>query len=301
MKLTVGSICSGIGGWDLGLERAGMVTRWQVELDPWCRRVLARHFPHAERYEDAHAVDYTEVGYVDVIAAGYPCQPFSVAGLRRGSDDPRNVWPAVARAVRDIRPRFVCLENVAGHLSMGFGSVLGDLASLGYDARWEVLPAAAFGAPHLRERVWIIAALAHAADSDSAGRKKQHPTTQLNRQRQLGRSADARSPADSDSVRCHRLSQCDSKEARGVGFQRRHNPDRLGMDDNHRRDDAGPMPFRADSAWLVGPSQPWVRRVDDGVSRGLDRRRLKALGNALVPQIAEYIGRQVVRMSEAAA
>ena len=95
--LAVGSICAGIGGWDLGLERAGMVTRWQVEIDPWCRRVLAKHFPDATRYEDAHAVDYAEVEDVDVIAAGYPCQPFSVAGRRAGFDDPRNVWPAVAR------------------------------------------------------------------------------------------------------------------------------------------------------------------------------------------------------------
>ena len=245
MKLTVGSICAGIGGWDLGLERAGMVTRWQVELDPWCRRVLARHFPHAERYEDAHAVDYTEVGYVDVIAAGYPCQPFSVAGLRRGSDDPRNVWPAVARAVRDIRPRFVLLENVAAHLSLGFSDVLGDLATLGYDARWEVLPAAAFGAPHLRERVWVIATWP--AASNTSGQ------------------------------RCEELDAA--------------------TEPGHMGHPAG----APDSHWSSGPSQPWVRRVDDGVPRGLDRRRLRALGNALVPQIAEYIGRQVVRMSEAAA
>lgn len=158
LVLTIGSVCSGIGGLELGLERAGLgPTIWQAETDAFCSQVLAKHWPGVPNYGDITTADWSTVERPDLICGGYPCQPFSLAGARRGTADARHLWPAVIRAVRVLRPRYVVLENVAGHLGLGFGDVLGDLASSGYDASWDCIPASAVGAPHRRDRVWIVA------------------------------------------------------------------------------------------------------------------------------------------------
>ncbi len=151
---TFGSLFAGIGGIDLGLERAGWECRWQVEYDPFCQHVLAHHWPDVPRYGDIRAVDWSMVEPVDLIAGGFPCQPFSNAGKRRGKDDERWLWPEFFRCVRALRPRFVLVENVPGFLQPhgGLGELLGDLASFGYDAEWDCIPAAAVGAPHRRDR-----------------------------------------------------------------------------------------------------------------------------------------------------
>lgn len=158
--LTIGSLFSGIGGLELGLERAGVGhTVWQVEWDPFCRQVLARHWPDAKRYEDVTRVDWSTVEPVDVICGGFPCQPFSQAGSRLGVSDERWLWPTFAECLRSVGPRYVVLENVAALLtdSVAFGAVLSDLDALGFAAEWDVLPASAFGAPHRRERLFLVA------------------------------------------------------------------------------------------------------------------------------------------------
>ena len=155
--MTYGSLCAGIGGIDLGLDRAGFTCRWQVEIDEYCRKVLARHWPKVPKHGDIKQLTGAELEPVDLIAGGYPCQPFSQAGKRAGTQDPRHLWPEFARLIWILRPRYVLLENVAGHLSLGFGDVLGDLARLGYDAEWLCLRASDFGASHLRKRVFIVA------------------------------------------------------------------------------------------------------------------------------------------------
>lgn len=157
MTITVGSLCSGIGGIDLGLERAGMTVRWQSEIDPYACRVLAKHWPDVPNLGDIKQIEWSTVERVDLICAGYPCQPFSLAGSRQGEADPRHLWPFVLNAIRALRPRWVLLENVAGHRSLGFGTVLGDLATSGYDAEWDCIPAVAVGAPHRRDRVFVVA------------------------------------------------------------------------------------------------------------------------------------------------
>lgn len=160
-RLTVGSLFAGIGGFDLGLECVGMVTRWQVEIDPFCRSVLERHWPGVARYEDVRTVDWSQVERVDVLCGGFPCQPASVAGNQRGVDDERWLWPEFARAIKGIRPRFALIENVAGLLRVNggraFSEILRDLASLGYDAEWHMVSAESVGAPHLRERLFVVA------------------------------------------------------------------------------------------------------------------------------------------------
>jgi site-specific DNA-cytosine methylase len=155
--MNVGSLFSGIGGLDLGLERAGMTVRWQSEIDPYCCKVLRKHWPAVPNLGDVTTIDWSTVEPVDLICGGYPCQPFSLAGTRAGENDARHLWPRFADAIRHLRPRYALLENVPGHLSLGFGRVLGDLAELGYDCEWDCIAAAAVGAPHLRYRIFVVA------------------------------------------------------------------------------------------------------------------------------------------------
>ncbi|MFJ8811649.1 DNA cytosine methyltransferase [Amycolatopsis thermoflava] len=178
MTLTVVSLFAGIGGIDLGLERAGLTTVGQVEIDPYCRAVLARHFPEVPKHDDVR----TAVAWwrsqarprVDVVAGGFPCQPFSLAGLGLGITDPRWMWPAMAAVIRALRPRYVLVENVPALLGHpdAFGTVLADLAESGFDAEWAVLPATAFGAPTPRERLYL---LAHPARVDGQPRHLLEP------------------------------------------------------------------------------------------------------------------------------
>jgi DNA-cytosine methyltransferase len=185
--MTFGSLFAGIGGFDLGLERAGMACSWQVELDPWCRRVLAKHWPDVRRHDDVKTfppgslpvrrrIDGadrevrepgtgTELAHhgpwkVDVICGGFPCQDISNAGSRAGIGGERSgLWSEYVRVIRTLRPRYVVVENVAAILvrGRGFDRVLGDLAESGYDAEWDCLPAGAFGAPHIRDRCFVVA------------------------------------------------------------------------------------------------------------------------------------------------
>lgn len=156
-----GSLFSGIGGLDLGLERAGMTCAWQVEADPYCQKVLTKHWPDVPRHGDIREVDPNALEPVDLICGGFPCQPHSLAGKRLASGDERDLWSEFARIIRGVGPRWVLAENVPGLLSSErgsfFGRVLRDLAELGFDAEWESLPATAFGAYHERWRVFLVA------------------------------------------------------------------------------------------------------------------------------------------------
>ena len=158
---------SGIGGFSLGLERAGMTTAAFCEFDEKCRKVLAKHWPDVPQYTDVRTLTGEQLekdGITDIglICGGYPCQPFSFAGKRQGTADDRHLWPEFARLIGEIRPDWVIAENVAGHIDMGLDSVLADLASLGYTAEPYVIPAVAVGAFHRRDRVWIVADTRHA-------------------------------------------------------------------------------------------------------------------------------------------
>lgn len=161
-------LCSGIGGIALATTRAGMETVAFCEIDPFCSAVLAQHWPNIPNLGDIHHVTeetIREAGVnpttIDIVCSGFPCQPSSTAGKRRGSADPRNLWPDVSKVIRKIHPRWVVLENVPGLLSVEtgrlFGQLLWNLAQNRYDAGWQVYSAANVGAPHLRERIFIVA------------------------------------------------------------------------------------------------------------------------------------------------
>lgn len=161
--MNVLDLFAGIGGFALGLERAGMRAVAFCELDPYCRAVLAKHWPGVPCYDDVRTLTADRLRAdriaVDVVCGGFPCQDISSAGKGAGIDGSRSgLWSEFARIVGELRPRFVIVENVAALLARGLDRVLGDMASLGFDAEWHCIPACAVGAPHFRNRVWIIAA-----------------------------------------------------------------------------------------------------------------------------------------------
>ncbi|TDB96364.1 DNA cytosine methyltransferase [Actinomadura sp. 7K534] len=156
--LSLGSMCTGYGGLDLAVSTVlDVAPAWVADPDPGAAAILAHHMPDVANIGDITAVDWKDVVRVDILAAGYPCQPFSHSGKRKGTADVRHLWPHIARAVRHLRPGLLILENVAGHRSLGFDRVLGDLAALGFDAEWTSLRASDVGAAHERERVFVLA------------------------------------------------------------------------------------------------------------------------------------------------
>ena len=273
--LTVGSLFSGIGGLDLGLERAGMHVKWQSEIDPYACKVLAKHWPNIPNYGDIKQIDWRTVEPVDVICGGYPCQPFSTAGKRRGTDDPRHLWPWVRDAISALRPRYAILENVRGHLSMGGTTVIGDLTDIGYDAQWRVVSAAGVGAPHRRDRI-IIVAYPNCSHTPN-GRQR----ADVSSQDQSGRDDRAGSGSDPRQI--------------GVASARQNSGDLADTNSARRQRSSGLHYERGTPSyegWKWWEFEPDVGRVADGVPSRVDR--LRGLGNAVVPQVAEYIGRLVM-------
>lgn len=160
--MTHASLFSGIGGFDLAAEWAGWANVFNCEIDPFCRRVLAYHFPNAIQYEDIKTTDFRPLrGCVDVLTGGFPCQPFSLAGKRKGTDDNRYLWPEMLRAIRELAPRWVVGENVFGIVNWSdglvFEQVCADLENEGYEVQPYLIPACAVDAPHRRDRVWFVA------------------------------------------------------------------------------------------------------------------------------------------------
>jgi DNA-cytosine methyltransferase len=159
--ITLGSLFSGIGGLELGLERADFQVKWQVEYEDYCNKILAKHWPGVKRYGDIYNVRGSELEKVDCICGGFPCQPFSTAGKRKGTADSRWLWPEFYRIICEVRPRWVIIENVPGLLSIDsgrvFAGILRDIAAAGYDAEWRIVSAKDVGARHLRKRLFIVA------------------------------------------------------------------------------------------------------------------------------------------------
>jgi len=176
MNLTMGSLFSGIGGFELAGEACGVRTIWQSEIDPFCTQLLAERFPGTPNLGDITKIDWSGVERPDIIAGGFPCQDISYAGKGAGLEGERSgLWYEYARAIREVGPRYVIVENVRALFTRGFDAVLGTLADLGYDAEWAMYGAADVGAPHRRHRVWI---LAYRVDDAHSGRREQRDASQ---------------------------------------------------------------------------------------------------------------------------
>jgi DNA (cytosine-5)-methyltransferase 1 len=165
--MTHGSLFSGIGGFDLAAQWCGWTNVFQCEIDPFCRRVLKYHWPNTELYENVKTTNFTKYrGKIDIISGGFPCQPFSTAGKRKGTEDDRHLWPEMLRVIREVQPAWVVAENVSGLLTqqrgLVFERVCADLEGEGYEVQPFIVPACAVNAPHRRDRVWIVANRANA-------------------------------------------------------------------------------------------------------------------------------------------
>lgn len=154
----IGSLCTGYGGLDAAVRAVfGGHLAWVADPDPGAAAILAHHHPDVPNLGDITALDWATVSRVDVLCGGYPCQPFSIAGQQKGTADERHIWPYIATALRVLRPRICLFENVANHVRLGLDGVLADLAALGFDAEWRTLRASDVGAPHQRDRLWLLA------------------------------------------------------------------------------------------------------------------------------------------------
>lgn len=266
--MNVLDLFSGIGGFSLGLERAGMKTVAFCEINAFCRKVLGRHWPEVPIYEDIRTIREQFTGTVELICGGYPCQPFSHAGKREGADDDRHLWPEMLACIRHYRPRWVIGENVAGHISMGLDDVLADLEGEGYTARAFIIPACALNAPHRRDRIWIVAHRNGIVVHASRGER----THEQSGNGEIRRGIE---PVPASEVVAY---------ASGAGRQEQHA--------SSQPEGPGQCSGGADSHWGGWESEPAVGRVADGVPYRVDR--LKALGNAVVPQIPEMLGRAIM-------
>lgn len=271
---------SGIGGFSLGLERAGFKTVAFCEIDPYCRRVLARHWPGVPCYPDIRELTADRLAAdgiaVDFICGGFPCQDISVAGKGAGLAGERSgLWRDYARLVGELRPQGVLVENVTGLLARGLGEVLGDLAAIGYDAEWHCIPASAVGAPHVRDRVWIYAY----PDGDRL-QKREH--VQGIGCTSASRKHSGRAPlgVSAPAVPAH-AERGQRSLGRTLGRMGR-------LYESLSRNGDWPL-----------TDEPVLGRGTDGIPARLDR--LRALGNAVVPQIPELIGRAIMRAADEAA
>ena len=368
--MKVGSLFSGIGGFDLGLEEAGMQVVWQSEIEPYCCKALKKHWPNVPNLGDIYGIK--DPPSVDLICGGFPCQPFSVAGKRKGKADDRYLWPQTIRVIGHVKPRWIVLENVLGlaymveqigktkvesktlqRLSQSdfykgvftrqelllLAVIIEDIEKAGYSLPQlkdktpviPVIPACALNAPHRRSRVWIVA---NAKDSDG------WPVSDQDKQGRRTPEAGGSDRHASHSIRTRAGSQSGETSNEGGGTCKggrtgirqgdgetspggvtstnRHAPDTESQRRNGTRQDVGMRPGfttqcnhgtgetteRKDSfVWEWKENWPEVAtnllRVDDGLPAWVHRHRvarLKALGNAIVPQIAEEIGRMIMQI-----
>ena len=286
---TFGDLFSGVGGISLGLERAGWECAWQVENDPYCRRVLAKHWPKLNdyRYGDIHEVDWTGIQRPTLIAGGFPCQPVSVAGKQLADADERWLWPEFLRCIRFLRPELVLVENVPGLLVRGGLDVLRDLAACGYDVEWDTIPASAFGAPHLRYRIFLVGYLTRSPGRVPDTERSSIRVERECRWKQHGERREDESRADGieEYVADSHRGGCESfglSKSRGV-FRERGSL-------AHGRSALWEFRDTETEGWWA--TEPSLGRVAHGVPSRVDR--LRALGNSVVPQLIEWVGRRLL-------
>lgn len=304
-KLRVLDLFSGIGGFSLGLERTGgFETVAFCEIEEFPRRVLAKHWPEVPCYDDvrtltADILDRDGVGRIDVITGGFPCQDISTAGRQAGMGEGTRsgLWSEIIRLVGELSPCFVIVENVANLLSGPserrggwFSRVLGDLAECGYDAEWENIPASAMGAPHRRERVWIV------GYPSKIGYGKRQKSREFRVEGDLFLQAKRLKGADQSVGAGQEYPARFLAHAAEIRQPRSRQPIfALCAAAQEDRQAVGTVASGVGSIWRAEPD---VGRVADGVPMRVDR--LAGLGNAVVPQIPELIGRAIMQSMEAA-
>jgi len=276
--MKIGSLCTGYGGLDMAVEaffNAEMV--WCAENDKYASQLIQARF-NKPNLGDIKQIKWNEVEAIDILTAGYPCQPFSHAGYRKGIDDERHIWPYIITAISILRPSIVILENVRGHLSLGFTSVLADLAKNGYDARWQIVRASDVGAPHQRARLFIIA----------------YPSSKgLQRTWHSPNDSTDGPPTNAHSDACAQPRRANTSiRAKNTGLQTRQNKGKAWRKHRFSRQMAKEtvpstlVEGKLNSKfveYIMGLPNGWV--TDLNLSRS---QQLKMLGNGVVPQQAYY-------------
>tara|TARA_R100000951_G_scaffold54892_1_gene46108 strand:- start:35 stop:1156 length:1122 start_codon:yes stop_codon:yes gene_type:complete len=355
-KLKIGSLFAGIGGFELGIERAipNAETVWQVEQNKYCQGILKKHWPNATIYDDVRNITQHNVEPVDILIGGFPCQSISVAGKQRGLEDEKKsgLWWEFHRIISELRPRIVVMENVANVLRLGGLDVVGSLAEIGYDAEWTIISAKQFGAPHLRKRWFCVAypntrrekstvqtrrqeSSCRLATNSNGSRPQKQPirteptqwktpqmlkhgnrpnvyATDTNSRPDRERREDEQSYPTSEG-RETTVHQANSKRKKSrwkknIRNQRRDNTSNITTDTDDKRFEKRiySIPIQKRKQHAQGSTQDtrrtyWQKitpesplcNVDDGISKRV--ARLKALGNAIVPQCSQYIGECIVR------
>lgn len=267
--LSHGSLFSGIGGFDIAAQWMGWNNIFQVEKDDWCRKVLAKNFPKTERFADIK--DFTGHEYtnrIDVISGGFPCQPFSVAGQRKGKGDDRYLWEEMLRVIATIKPTYVVGENVTGIIGLALDTVLSDLEAQDYTTETFIIPACGKNAWHRRDRVWIV------AYANSIGRQDE--------QKENGKSLCNGKRNNTTEKQSREQQQCRTRKSSSFFT----NTNNTGCEEQRQPITDGAELFapKCSSWWEV---EPGMGRVVDGLPGRVDR--LKGLGNAIVPQVAYEI------------
>lgn len=272
--MTFGSLFAGIGGFDLGLERAGMECKWQVERDCYAMSILESHWPQVARWGQVETFppDTSDSWQVDVVSAGVPCQPISQAGKKKGISDERWMWGECLRVVATLCPRFFVAENPVNLLNddhgRTFAGIVRAIASVGYVCEWHVIQASDVGAKHRRQRVWIVA---YADEQRRGGGYESRALQGVGKPREKpSRGSKSRGSGGFAVASTTRLGDCIQRELKA----------------------SCGMPGVPGAARLHWSAEPDVGRVVDGFPGRVDR--LRCLGNAVVPQIAEVIGRAII-------
>lgn len=286
--MRVGSLFSGVGGFDLGLERAGMSVVWQSEIDPFAAAVLRKHWPSVPNLGDIRSIRGHAVEPVDVLCGGFPCQPHSVAGKRQGAKDERHLWPEFARLVRELRPRWVLAENVAGIRTTAADEVIGDLEAAGYTIWPLVVGLYAFGASHERMRVCFVAY----AESES---RRLSGQPRIDGQVALATDDHGRRFERPDiSIRPRGQDEAEAVAARDSDSSR------LAQRQGERSNACAEFSPAERTDWGRSES-PVVRRLH-GIPSRLDRarrrERIKCLGNSFSPIQAEALGRAIMTVEQ---
>ena len=318
---------SGIGGFSLGLERVGFKTIGFCEVDPYCRLLLQKHWKGVTIHNDIKKLEAKDIKEpIDILTGGFPCQPYSVAGKQKGTDDNRYLWPDMFRVIKEVKPTFVIAENVRGIINiqdgMVFETVCSDLESEGFEIQTFIIPAAGVGAPHKRERVWIVGYSKH---NGSLTTKIERRNNKINDRAEEGKNTTLE-PERTSRSRDNEIMENSRRTLRQGASIREKNEDEIRKEDadKFKRSGSSSEPDVADTKseqsiseyyreqpgeaseqkqiksrgsdsrtlwetdWLVEPN---VGRVANGIPGRA--HRLRGLGNAIVPKIAEEIGRAI--------
>ncbi|MFE5895919.1 DNA cytosine methyltransferase [Streptomyces sp. NPDC056488] len=300
----IGSVCSGYAGLDMAVQTVlGGSVAWHSDPDPGAAAILAHHWPDVPNLGDLTAADWPQVEPVDIYTGGYPCQPFSYAGARKGTTDDRHIWPHIAHSVRVLRPRILFFENVTGHVSLGLDAVLTDLAALRFNAEWLTVHASGVGAPHPRERLFVLA-VAENADSATV-----HQWGQSAPGQEEGRGARPHLGRRGRVAAAHAGHGHIAERARAQGREGRERPTVRPLTRRRGTVDEWGRYAPAVARWeaVTGRTAPratddrgrlspvfveWLMGLEDGhvtAVPGLSRTaQLRALGNGVVPQQAAF-------------